>query len=290
MSPELEQRLYTEFPMLYRMRHIDSPYVCCGWKGIDCKDGWFDLLRNLSLQIVEYANQHHLDPLITRISRRMGALRVEVDSDDDHIKGLCQQALNASRNICEVCGEPGEFSHDAPFDIKVCCWKHIVEYRPLTKCDIEKLTIFNETLRKLEQEIAEEGRKHVELLARRVADPLDPLDDFEIEAVVSFYLREDDPAWRDDEDNILTKRPYDIPKNPEKKQKKQYDVEDWNDRPGGWGIPNHCWMFHDLYDHEYGSGQQRLSMHDILRIGKIWIDIDIQAQMFRNEVYEWMRK
>ncbi len=283
MSPELEQRLFDEFPMLYRMRHVNSPNVCCGWKGVDCKDGWFDLLRNVSLQIVAYAKHNHLDPLITQIGRRAGALRVEVDCNDSHIKDLCMQALAASRNVCEVCGEPGAFSHDAPFDIKVCCPRHEVEDRPLTQNEIEKLTAFNEMLRKLEVEIAVEGKKHVEVLARRVADPLDPLDDFEIDAVVSFYLREDDPAWRDDDDNILTKRSYwHIPKNPDEAISR-YDGTDWNDRPGSRGIQNHCWTFHDLYDHEYGPGQQRLPMHDILRIGLICIEIEIQAQMFRND-------
>lgn len=287
MSPEQAQHLYTEFPMLYRMRHIDSPSVCCGWKGIDCKDGWFELLQNLSSQIVAYANLHHLDPLITRIRRRAGALCVEVDCDDDHIQDMCQQALVNSRLVCEVCGEPGAFSHDAPFDIKVCCHRHEVEDKPLSQDEIFKLSVFNEMLRKLENEIAVEGKKHVEVLARRVADPLDPLDDFEINAVVCFYLREDDPAYRDDDDNILTKRShYRVPKNTEE-ENTRLDSTDWNDRQGGWGIPNHCWMFHDLYDHEYGPGQQRISMHDILRIGLIWINIEIQAQMFRNEVPQW---
>lgn len=281
MTPELEKRLYIEFPLLFRMRFLDNPNVGSSWQGIQCKDGWFDLIRNMSCQIAEYANHNHLDPVFTKIGKRLGKLRVDVDCDDDHIKRLCQQAMAASCNICEVCGETGDFSLEAPLDIKVCCPAHKIEDRPLTQDETEQLKTFNETLRKLEYEIAIEGRKQVESLSRRVAEPNDPLDDFEIEAVVSFYLHEGDPSYRDDEDNILTKRIIQIPKIPAKSDS-PIDVTDWNDRPDNWGIPHHCWLFHELYDHEYGLGQQRLSIQDILRIGLIWIDIDIQVQMFRN--------
>jgi hypothetical protein len=290
MSPELEQQLYTEFPLLFRRRLVDTPYLTCGWKGIACKDGWFDLIRNLSLNLVEYSKQHYLDPVFLELKSRHGMLKLEIDCDDENIKKLCQQAYDDSAHICEVCGEPGELSYDAPYGIEVRCASHRADEVyvdvSLTDDEIARSTEINEKLRSLEQEIFAEISRQADLLRVRIADPLDPLDDFEVQAVLTFCLREDDPAYDEDDDNILTRRSFWYCENykcseghRDKSREERVDYAEFN---RGWGIPNHCWTFHDLYDHRYGPGQQRLHPHDILRIGSIWVDIEIQAQMFRN--------
>ena len=291
MSPELEQCLYTEFPMLYRMRHLDSPDMCCGWGGIQCKDGWFDLIRGLSLQIVEYANQHHLDPLITKVQKHGGVLMFKVDCHNDYIQKLCKQEAMRSVNVCEICGEPGNFESYQPYDIMVCCPKHVVERddRPLNEDEIEKLQLFNDRLRELELQILSEGRRNINLLEKRIADPQDPLDDFEIEADLHFILRETDPDYREDDDNFLTKRVIWIPKSISEESIYERDISDWSESGRSFGIANHCYTFHDLYDHSHGPGQQQLSLRDILRIGTIWIDIDIAGQMYRDILKnEWV--
>ncbi|MBW8066451.1 MAG: hypothetical protein GJU73_03310 [Ferrovum sp.] len=284
MSPELEQRLYSEFPLLYRMRHLENPDMCSGWKGIRCNDGWFDLIRTLSREIVDYSHQHHLDPMVVEVLRRGGALRMVLDDGaDDHIRKLCREALEKSCRICEICGESGEFVPDQPYNIRVCCSKHAVEKddSPLTEEEVSRLRRFNQKMFELQREIVDEGHRHVKVLSGRVADPLDPLDDFEIEAKVTFCLREDDSEFREDDDNILTGRKYYIPKD-SAEESHFYSAADWGISAMHVGIENHCYIFHDLYDHSWGPGRQQLSFRDILRIGQIWIDIEIQAQIFRD--------
>lgn len=289
MSPELEQRLYNAFPVLYRLHHLDSPQMCCGWEGIRCNDGWYELIRKLSRQIAKYARRHNLDPLITGVSRRGGALRVELDGADENIRLMCGNALEKSLGICEICGEPGKPVSDQPYDIRVSCLRHSWERddRPLADDEFGRLRAANEKLYKIGLEMLEEGLRLAEPMAVRVEDPLDPMDDFEIDATLTFILREDDPDFREDDDNILTTRDYHIPKSRIEKDgslgfRDWYLVRYWHEGVECHRIENPCYIFHDLYCHEYGSGKQHLSMRDILRIGDVWIDIDVQAQMFRN--------
>lgn len=56
----------------------------------------------------------------------------------------------------------------------------------------------------------------------------------------------------------------------------------WHEEVDSSLLEGPCYLFHDLYCNSFRSGSQRLSMRDILRIGDVWIDIGIQAQMFRS--------
>lgn len=283
MSPELELLLYEEFPLLYRLRHLESPDMWCGWRGIDCGDGWYGLLRELSRAVSEHASGHFLDPMVRHVGGRGGLLYVNVEGADERILDLCGRASEKSSHVCEICGEPGGFSHSPPYEIRVCCPKHVVEKdcRPLSPDETSRLRHFNEKARELQREIVSEGRRQVEMLTKRVADPLDPLDDFEIRARVSFRLRSSDPDYRDDDDNILTIRCYCISKN--LAETPHFDlIEDWWVGDGHFGVENHSYILHDLCNYFHGPGKQQLSPRDILRIGCAWIDIEIEAQMLRD--------
>lgn len=283
MSPELEKRLCEEFPLLFRLSHLESPDMCCGWQGIRCGAGWYDLIRDLSKRIVEYSERHHLDPMVRNVCRRAGLLEFEVDGADERILAMCGKAREQSSHVCEICGEPGGFSPSPPYDICVSCPKHVFEKddRPLDPDEISKLRLFNESMYELQREIILEGRRHVEVLSKRVADPLDSLDDFEIEARVTFALRNSHPEYRDEDDNILTSRRYHIPKDIAE-MPRFYWNEDWGVGEGHLGLENHSYILHDLCDHDYGPGRQELSPRDILRIGEVRVDIEIAAQMFRK--------
>lgn len=284
MSHELEKRLCQEFPLLFRRSHLESSYMCSGWRGIECHDGWYELIRGLSKNITEHANRNHLDPMVKKITSRGALLEFVVRGADEYILDLCKKAYEESSYICEICGAPGSLAPCPPNEIRVCCPDHVVvkDDRPLTLEEVSGLRLFNQRMYGLQKEITQEGQRHVKILAERIADPLDPLDDFEIEAKVFFSLREDDPEYRNDDDNFLTTRYYHIRKWPDE-DTTMFDLSiDWGVGERHFGVENHSYIFHDLYDHAYGPGQQQLSPRDILRIGEAWIDIVITAQMFRK--------
>lgn len=95
----------------------------------------------------------------------------------------------------------------------------------------------------------------------------DPDRDIVIECELICWLREDDPDWREDEDNIVYQNPY-------ISIMKDYDLnEDWNT----FRVWNHdplngracCYFMHDLIDH----GDLRSS--DLLRIGDLSIHVKV---------------
>jgi hypothetical protein len=131
---------------------------------------------------------------------------------------------------------------------------------------------FNERLKLIGQFLAKETAAIDRQLKLRVTDANDPMMDFELSVELSYYLHDDDSACREDDDNILTMCEFDG----------VFDLmrtsNDWSDVPGNFGMKNHCWLFHDLYDHEYGEGRVALPIDDILRIGEIWVEIKPRYQ------------
>lgn len=280
MSPELEQILYSEFPMLYRLHHRDIPDMCCGWDGIECHDGWFELLRGISNDIVEYAKTNHLDPVVTRVSRFHGALRMQIDGGDNTLLMIIVKAIELSSRVCEICGAPGRYIPLAPYDMEVRCESHSIEKdrTPLSESEISALRRVNDQLRALTVEMKEEALRQVQILEGRVADSTDPVDDFCIDVEVKFILSDDDPEYREDDDNILASRSYLFGR----KSAELWGDTRWEEQGRDFGVKNHCYLFHELYDHGYGSGQHKIGMRDILRIGDAWVDVVVRNQMYRK--------
>jgi len=55
----------------------------------------------------------------------------------------------------------------------------------------------------IERHVKREALAVIAQLDARVHHPDDWLSDYELELKVSFWLREDDPAYQEDDDNIL---------------------------------------------------------------------------------------
>jgi hypothetical protein len=137
------------------------------------------------------------------------------------------------------------------------------------------LCSLNEQLRQLEDKFSSIMDIKLQELQARVADPSDWMMDFNLDFVITYYLREDDPEYEEDDDNILMEfdELFSIRKN-------RLDL-DW-----GFGATNvnhavpgryftgeqHCYLYHQLYDHCY------LDWRDLFRVGGLYVDIKIEEQ------------
>jgi len=114
--------------------------------------------------------------------------------------------------------------------------------------------------------------KYKELQARS-EDSIDWMIDFSLDYVTTFYIREDDPEFEIEDDNILMQI------------ETMHFIKQQNDQAWGFGYTNenyadgtcfegerHCYTYHQLYDHFC------LDWLDILRIGNIRIDLRIDEQ------------
>jgi hypothetical protein len=136
----------------------------------------------------------------------------------------------------------------------------------------------NKKLMTIEETIYNECESLSRKADERIADPDDWVRDYELKCVLCFYLKEDAPEYNDDVDNILIELQEnckDFYKNhvfgimdginhktcsyPEETEEEKF----------------HCWLFHYLYDHT------ELGWINILRIGMIWVDIDIKYKQRR---------
>ena len=144
--------------------------------------------------------------------------------------------------------------------------------------DAEALERLNDRARLLHQFVRDEAAVEEPRLKRRVADPDDPLADYEIEVKLDFVLRETDPEYSEKSDNILTSRDEplkDVRSDPTENDDDVFPIpplEPLGIRP--------CWLFHDLVDHSYGPDQPRLMPSEVSRVGQVWVEVQIRQQYF----------
>lgn len=145
---------------------------------------------------------------------------------------------------------------------------------PLSDSEVNHVLRLNRQLTDLTRFLISAADDVTPRLEAKLADPNDPMQDYEIDARIDYVLREDDPEYAQDDDNILTTRTEPI------QLLFEHNGTDWGYKPmqAGLTAEPHCWLFHDLYDMSYGRESPKVSLRDFLRIGTILVDVTILQQ------------
>jgi len=98
MSPELEKKLVDKYPKLFSSQQF--------W-GVECGDGWFDLLDYLCGSLITYTYGDE-EIYVDQVKEKFGRLRFYLSREDDVMHGMVSMAEHMSGRICETCGERGE--------------------------------------------------------------------------------------------------------------------------------------------------------------------------------------
>jgi hypothetical protein len=135
----------------------------------------------------------------------------------------------------------------------------------------------NNRLSEIEKQLKKEAVEIIRTMDKRVADNADWIKEYEIECTVEFYLNENDPAYSEDEDNNLAEFSEGVDLLRYADHSLLASSVNWNDlRISDMDNPDqdehHGWFYHQLYDHA------KLSWDNILRIGDIWVNIQITLQ------------
>ena len=98
MSPELEKKLLDKYPKLFSSKQF--------W-GVECGDGWYDILDHLCGAIKEYTYDGD-NVTVGQAKEKFGKLRFYLAEEDSVIHGMITLAEYMSGHTCETCGKRGK--------------------------------------------------------------------------------------------------------------------------------------------------------------------------------------
>lgn len=112
MDSKLQKALYKKYPKIFRQKDLPMSQTCMCW-GIECGNGWYQILDSLCHVI-----QEHVDALIKdkkancqveaeQVKEKYGSLRFYTNFEDDYISGAIRIASALSSRTCEDCGGHG---------------------------------------------------------------------------------------------------------------------------------------------------------------------------------------
>jgi len=189
-----------------------------------------------------------------------------------------------------------KFKSDLGYYQNVHAWREYsssspkTDYESLNESEKAWLRAFNESLRQLENKFYPiMAAKHKELQAR-IADPADWLAEFNLDCLITFYLREDDPEYEKDDDNILMEievmyLEQNLPgRDPDRDWGFGATHVDHAESCQDFPSESHCYLYHQLYDHCY------MDWRDLFRIECLYVDIKIEEQSGMLPVIQYEQK
>jgi len=127
MNQELQDQLFEKYPALFENKDKSIQESCMSW-GIECNDGWYELLSSVCWRISQHEkniadririrnkagkanDQSDLDYIpvkFDQIKEKFGGIRIYYTGGDDYVRGVVSLADEMSYKICEVCGNAGK--------------------------------------------------------------------------------------------------------------------------------------------------------------------------------------
>ena len=137
MREDLDKSLCEKYPEIFRNRNAPVTKNPMGW-GVECGDGWYDLIDVLCRNIQHHVDWNHLgrdeqtspdkleQPVAAQVKEKFGGLRFYLDGGDDTICGMVKMAESMSYRICEECGNIGRARGGGW--VRTLCDEHAAKY------------------------------------------------------------------------------------------------------------------------------------------------------------------
>ena len=110
-------------PLLQKQIFDISPCYSknCKDMGIQCGDGWFNIIDKLNFKITKYLNKYSIKNFkIEGIGEILGGLKIDTNIKDDTIEEFINEAIMDSYNTCEYCGEKASSYNISGWIITLC--------------------------------------------------------------------------------------------------------------------------------------------------------------------------
>lgn len=130
MKQELQDKLYRQYPKIFKQKDLSMQETCMCW-GIDCGDGWYDLIECLCQVIdnwmyneeyrAKYEKREPCAPIeATQVKEKFGGLRFYTNNISNEVSGAISMAEHMSYKICEYCGSTKNVSQTKGWVITLC--------------------------------------------------------------------------------------------------------------------------------------------------------------------------
>lgn len=127
MHKKLEAEIFNNCRLIYR-NMPDGSETLVKRRGLECDDGWFEILQELSLMIESVAEQMRDQqvpdtnlPLVIQVKEKFGGLRVYTSGAHDKIDQLIFKAQTRAAHTCEICGKAGSLHESDSGWLKTTC-------------------------------------------------------------------------------------------------------------------------------------------------------------------------
>lgn len=130
MDKNLELQLVKKYPKILRDYGGDAKQTCMAW-GIDCQNGWYDLLDK-SMEKIQYfcdlcsKEGREVQVVANQVKEKLGTLRFYVSTEGANnienaiIDDIVADAEDRSQYICEVTGKHAVLCHKGGW-LKTLC-------------------------------------------------------------------------------------------------------------------------------------------------------------------------
>ena len=110
MRQKSQDKLFIKYPELFRQKDLTPQETCMCW-GIQCGDGWYDIIDILCCEIQRYINNKKIkQPEIEQIKSKFGRLRFHIRGRDEYIDGLVRMAEQLSVRVVETAEKQNNFN------------------------------------------------------------------------------------------------------------------------------------------------------------------------------------
>jgi len=118
MKKELEEKLFNDFPILYRGRELPPTQnlMCFGF---ECGSGWFNLIYELS----EKLSKQDPSCMVVQVKEKFGGLRFYTNGISEIGYNLIYEYEDKSYSTCELCGNTKTAKKRAGSWIRTLCNK-----------------------------------------------------------------------------------------------------------------------------------------------------------------------
>lgn len=132
MRKELQEKLYKDFKNIFKEKDGKISETCMCW-GIECGDGWFDIIYDLCTEIRKIEQKYKVNIIATQVKEKFGSLRFYTREIQSKKTKEYQIFLSLAKKVahirsletCELCGKKASLRDRDAYIQTLCdkCYK-----------------------------------------------------------------------------------------------------------------------------------------------------------------------